>query len=81
MISLHVSNLAFQATAASLRDLFSAVGPVEAVRIVTDPETGRSRGFGFVDMFDEVAAGLAIDRFDNYEWQGQPLSVKLARPE
>lgn len=81
MISLHVSNIAFQATVDGLRDLFSTVGPVEAARIVTDPESGRSRGFGFVDMADEVAAGLAIDRFDNYEWFGQPLSVKLARVE
>lgn len=81
MISLHVSNIAFQATAESLRDLFSTVGPVETARIVTDPETGRSRGFGFVDMTDEVNAALAIDRFNDYEWQGQPLSVKLARPE
>lgn len=81
MISLHVSNIAFQATAEGLRDLFGTVGPVEAARIVTDPETGRSRGFGFVDMADEVGAGLAIDRFNDYEWQGQPLSVKLARPE
>ena len=81
MISLHVSNIVFQATAEGLRDLFGTVGPVEAARIVTDPETGRSRGFGFVDMADEVGAGLAIDRFNDYEWQGQPLSVKLARPE
>lgn len=81
MISLHVSNIAFQVSAADLQNLFSAAGLVESARIITDPESGRSRGFGFVDMADEVAAGLAIDRFDGYEWQGQVLAVKLARPE
>ncbi len=81
MTSLHVSNIAFQATAADLTNLFAAIGPVKSARIVTDEESGRSRGFGFVEMNDEVAAALALDRFNGYEWLGQQLTVRPARPE
>ncbi len=81
MTTLHVSNIAFQATAADLADLFAVIGPVKSTRIVTDEETGHSRGFGFVEMNDEVAAALALDRFNDYEWFGQQLTVRPARPE
>lgn len=81
MTSLHVSNIAFQATAADLTNLFAAIGPVVSARIVTDEESGRSRGFGFVEMNDEVTADLALDRFNGYEWFGQQLTVRPARPE
>ncbi len=76
---LFVGNLSYQTTESELANLFSEVGEVASVAIVTDRETGRSRGFAFVEM-DQDAANQAIERFNGYELNGRSLNVNEARP-
>jgi RNA recognition motif-containing protein len=76
--SIYVGNLPWRTTADDLRALFEPYGPVENARIVTDRETGRSRGFGFVDMSDEDAGRRAVAELHNYEYGGRPLTVNEA---
>ena len=61
---IYVGNLSFQTTDADLNDMFSEVGQVESVQIITDRDTGRSKGFGFVEMSDDEAAAKAIERLN-----------------
>ncbi len=77
---LYVGNLPFQTTEDDLSDLFTAVGSVESVRIITDRDTGRSRGFGFIEMGDEDAE-KAINEFNGKDMEGRPLTVNEARPQ
>jgi len=77
---LYVGNLPFQTTEDDLSEMFSEVGNVESVRIITDRETGRSRGFGFVEMADEDAE-KAISQFNGKDMNGRPLTVNEARPQ
>jgi len=77
--SIYVGNLPWSTTADDLRALFEPYGEVENARIITDRETGRSRGFGFVDMADEEAARRAIAELHNYEYGGRPLTVNQAQ--
>ncbi len=77
---LYVGNLPFQTTEDDLSDLFAAVGAVESVRIITDRDTGRSRGFGFIEMGDEDAE-KAINEFNGKDMEGRPLTVNEARPQ
>jgi len=77
---LYVGNLPFQTTEDDLSDLFSGVGAVESVRIITDRDTGRSRGFGFIEMGDEDA-DKAINEFNGKDMEGRPLTVNEARPQ
>jgi cold-inducible RNA-binding protein len=77
---IYVGNLSFQTTDADLNDMFSEVGHVESVRIITDRDTGRSKGFGFVEMSDDEAANKAIERFSGKEVNGRALTVNEARP-
>jgi RNA recognition motif-containing protein len=72
--------LAFTTTEQTLRDLFEPYGMVETVRIMTDRETGRSRGFGFVEMPDSTAARAAIAGLQGQELDGRTLTVNEARP-
>jgi len=76
---LYVGNLAFNATDDELRDFFSPMGEVESVRIIRDRETGRSRGFGFVEMKSDDAARQAIEQLDGKEFKGRPLRISEAR--
>lgn len=76
--SIYVGNLPWRTTADDLRALFESYGPVENSRIVTDRETGRSRGFGFVDMADDEAGKKAIAELHNYDYGGRPLTVNEA---
>lgn len=78
---LFVGNLSFNATEEGLETLFGQVGTVEAVEIIIDKFTGRSRGFGFVEMADRQEAQVAIERFNGYEFQGRPLTVNEAKPK
>jgi len=78
---LFVGNLPFQATNADLEDLFSQVGAVASVNLITDKFTGRSRGFGFVEMADAQAAQQAIERFNGAELHGRALTVNEAKPQ
>src|ERR1700751_4517489 len=77
---IYVGNLSFQTTDADLNDMFSEVGQVESVQIITDRDTGRSKGFGFVPMSDDAAADKAIELFNGKEVNGRALTVNEARP-
>lgn len=75
---LYVGNLPFSATEQELRDLFSAHGSVDTVNVITDRETGRARGFAFVEMSEESAASDAIRALDGNDMGGRPLRVNEA---
>jgi cold-inducible RNA-binding protein len=77
---LFVGNLPFQATNTDLQDLFSQVGAVESVNVITDKFSGQSRGFGFVEMTEAQAAQQAITKFHGSEFQGRALTVNEAKP-
>lgn len=77
--SIYVGNLPWRTTSEDLRALFEPYGEVESTRIITDRESGRSRGFGFVDMVDEEAGKRAIMELNNYEYGGRPLTVNEAQ--
>lgn len=76
--NLYVGNLPFQATADDLREAFGQYGSVTAAQVVADRETGRSRGFGFVEMAD--GGDEAIASLNGAEFQGRALTVNEARP-
>ena len=78
-IRLYVGNLPFNVTEAELREHFSIVGPLSYLSIPTDRETGKQRGFAFVEFNDRAQADEAIRRFNNQSFQGRPLSVSEAR--
>lgn len=77
---LYVGNLPFSATDEGLREMFGQAGQVESARIITDRDTGRSKGFGFVEMSTEQEASEAIKRFNGTELDGRSLTVNEARP-
>lgn len=77
--SIYVGNLPWSATETDVRDLFEQYGTVHSAKVVTDRETGRSRGFGFVEM-DDSEAQAAIEAADGQEMGGRPLRVNEARP-
>jgi RNA recognition motif-containing protein len=77
---LYVGNLSFKTTEADLNDLFSQVGTVENVRIITDRDTGRSRGFAFVEYASNADGEAAIQRFEGAEFMGRNLKVNEAKP-
>ncbi len=77
---LYVGNLPFSATEDSLRELFSQAGNVETAAIIMDRMSGRSKGFGFVEMVTEEEAQAAISMFNGSEQQGRKLVVNEARP-
>ncbi|MCC7209153.1 MAG: RNA-binding protein [Anaerolineae bacterium] len=77
---LYVGNLSYSTTEEVVRELFAQVGEVESVALITDRETGRAKGFGFVEMATEEASQEAIKRFNGYTLDGRPLTVNEARP-
>ena len=77
---LYVGNLAFQTTSQELQELFATAGTVESARVVQDRDTGRSRGFAFVEMSTKEEATSAIDQFNGKEVGGRPLKVNEAKP-
>ena len=77
---LFVGNLPFSTEESTLQDLFAQAGPVESVRVMRDQATGRSRGFGFVEMASEDAARAAIEKFNETEVDGRRVAVNEARP-
>jgi len=76
---IFVGNLSYQTTEDQLTDLFSEVGTVESATIVTDRDTGRSRGFAFIEM-DKDAAAHAIEKFNGVQLNGRAINVNEARP-
>ncbi|HEV7889497.1 MAG TPA: RNA-binding protein [Pyrinomonadaceae bacterium] len=77
---LYVGNLNFRTTSDDLREMFSQAGEVENASVVEDRDTGRSRGFGFVEMATAEAAAAAIEQFNGKEFGGRALTVNEARP-
>jgi RNA recognition motif-containing protein len=77
---LYVGNLPFTTTDQVLMDTFSEVGQVESAKVIFDRETGRSKGFGFVEMSSDAEATAAIDRFNGQDFSGRPLTVNEAKP-
>jgi cold-inducible RNA-binding protein len=80
MKNLFVGNLPFGATEDALRDLFAPFGEVQQVRIMTDRDTGKSRGFAFVEMAQDDDAAKAIASLAGKDFGGRPLTVNEARP-
>ena len=79
-MNIYISGLNFSTTDADLSDLFSEYGEVSSARIITDRETRRSRGFGFVEMPDDAAGQKAIDELNGAEYEGRQMVVKEAIP-
>ncbi len=81
MKNIFVGNLDFSATESSIRSLFETYGTVDRVSLVTDRDTGRSRGFAFVEMTDSAQADQAITALNGFQVDGRALNVNEARPK
>jgi RNA recognition motif-containing protein len=79
-MNIYVGNLPFDATDADLRALFAEYGTITSASVITDRDTGRSRGFGFVEVADEALGGKAVGNLDGQDWNGRRLTVNKARP-
>lgn len=79
-MKIYVGNLPFRTDDTELKGMFEAYGAVDSANVVMDRETGRSRGFGFVEMSDTSAASAAIEALDNQPYEGRNLRVNEARP-
>ena len=79
-MSIYVGNLSYQVTQEDLNAVFAEYGSVKRVQLPTDRETGRMRGFGFVEMGTDAEEAAAIDALDGAEWMGRALKVNKAKP-
>jgi RNA recognition motif-containing protein len=79
-MKLYVGNLAFQTSSEDLQQLFAQAGTVESASVVEDRDTGRSRGFGFVEMSSKEEGQKAIEQFNGQEVNGRNLNVNEAKP-
>ena len=79
-MNIYVGNLPFDTTEADLRALFADYGTINSAAVITDRDTGRSRGFGFVELADEALAGKAVGNLDGRDWNGRRLTVNKAKP-
>jgi RNA recognition motif-containing protein len=79
-MNIYVGNLSFNCTEGDLRTAFSAHGEVESVRLITDRDTGRSKGFGFVEMSNDSEANAAIQALNGVELMERTIKVNEARP-
>lgn len=80
MKTIYVGNLPLSATEAQVRELFAQHGTVQAVRLITDRDTGRPRGFGFVEVDDDTTAQAAMAALNGTDMDGRTLAVSEARP-
>ncbi|WP_017719155.1 RNA recognition motif domain-containing protein [Kamptonema formosum] len=80
-MTIYIGNLSYQATEEDLKAIFAEYGPVKRVVLPTDRETGRMRGFAFVEMSDDAHEDTAISELDGAEWMGRQLKVNKARPK
>ena len=80
-LRLFVGNLSFKTTEGELETLFAESGSVSSVTIIMDRFSGRSRGFGFIEMGSEEEAQAAIERLNGYEFEGRALTVNEAKPQ
>jgi RNA recognition motif-containing protein len=79
-MSIYVGNLSFDATRDDINEVFVEYGSVKSVKLPTDRETGRVRGFAFVEMSSDAEEEAAIAALDGAEWMGRTLKVNKARP-
>jgi cold-inducible RNA-binding protein len=79
-MKLYVGNLSYSVTNQGLEDLFAEYGSVRSAQVIMDRDTGRSKGFGFVEMSDDNAAREAINKLSSKELDGRALTVNEARP-
>ena len=79
-MNIYVSHLSWGTTSESLQNLFGQFGQVASAHVINDRETGRSRGFGFVEMNDENEGQQAIDQLNGSDFEGRTISVNVARP-
>ncbi|MGB5636872.1 MAG: RNA-binding protein [Waterburya sp.] len=79
-MSIYVGNLNYEVTQEDLSEVFSEYGKVKRVHLPTDRETGKKRGFGFVEMETEAEEDSAIETLDGAEWMGRAIKVNKARP-
>lgn len=77
---LYCGNLSYGVSSSDLEELFSQYGTVESAQVITDRDTGRSKGFGFVEMSSDAEADAAIQGLNEQEHSGRPLTVNEARP-
>lgn len=77
---LYVGNLSFNMDQASLIELFSSYGSVETAKIISDRDTGRSKGFAFIEMSSEAEAKAAIDGLNGKDQDGRSMNVSIAKP-
>ena len=80
-MNIYVSNLSYNTSSDSLQELFAGFGEVTAANIITDRETGRSRGFGFVEMPNDAEGQKAIDDLNGTDFEGKTINVNVARPK
>jgi RNA recognition motif-containing protein len=79
-MSIYIGNLPYQASEEDVTEIFAEYGTVKRVQLPTDRETGRPRGFGFVEMSSDDEETAAIEALDGAEWMGRDLKVNKARP-
>lgn len=80
-MNIYVSHLSWGTTSERLQDLFSKYGEVSSANVITDRETGRSRGFGFVEMPNDNEGQAAIEALNETEFEGRTIGVNVARPK
>lgn len=80
-MNIYISNLNYSVTDAQLEELFTKYGEVTSAKVITDRETGRSRGFGFVELTGDAESQKAIDELNQSEHEGKVLSVNVAKPK
>ena len=80
-MNIYVSNLSFNIQDEDLQNLFNAYGEVTSAKVITDRSSGRSKGFGFVEMSDDTAAAKAIAELDGTDTDGRTIKVTEARPK
>ena len=80
-MNIYVSNLSWDTTSEGLQELFSQYGQVSSASVITDRETGRSRGFGFVEMDNDNEGQAAIDALNQSKFEGNVINVNVARPK
>ena len=80
-MDIYVGNLPYSTTEEDVSGLFAAYGPVERVKIITDRETGRSKGFAFVTLGDQAQLNAAIEALNGYDYQGRALRVNASEPK
>jgi RNA recognition motif-containing protein len=78
---LHVGQLSYTVDQAGLQNLFASVGEVTSAKIITDRDSGRSKGFGFVEMASDNDAKIALEKLDGHDLNGRAIKVSVAKPQ